>query len=88
MTETLGESAVSYDTVKWWCHEFKSGRTSCEDEHRGGPPVTVTTDENINKVHDLVMQDRRVTITDIVEETGFSYHSVHNMLTKELTMKK
>ena len=59
----------------------------CEDEHGGGPPRTVTTPGN-NKVHDIVLQDRRITIRDIVEETGFSYHSVHNILEKELGMKK
>ena len=46
---TIGESAVSYDVVKRWCREFKCGRTSCEDQHAGGPPVTVTTDKNIKK---------------------------------------
>ncbi|PSN44638.1 hypothetical protein C0J52_07732 [Blattella germanica] len=68
--------------------EFKCGRTSCEDEHDSGPPITVTTPENINKVHDRVLQDRQITIRDIVEETGFSYHSVCNILEKELGMKK
>ena len=58
MTATLGESAVPYDIVKRWFHTFKCGRKSCEDEHGGGPPETVTTPENINKVHDIVLQDR------------------------------
>ena len=40
----------------------------------------VTTPENINKVHDIVLQDRQITMRDIVEETGFSYHSVHYIL--------
>lgn len=88
MTATLGESCVSYSIVKRWCRAFKCGRTSCEDEHGGGPPRTVTTPENINKVHDIVLQDRRIKIRDIVEETGFSYHSVHDILEKELGMKK
>ena len=39
-------------------------------------------------MHDTVLQDRLITIRDIVEETGFSYHSVHNILEKELGMKK
>ena len=50
MTATLGESAVSYGIVKIWFRTFKCGRTSCEGEHGGGPPRTVTTPENINKV--------------------------------------
>ena len=54
----------------------------------GGLPITVTTPENINKVHHIVLQDRRITIRDIVEETGFSYHSVRNIMEKELVMIK
>ena len=65
MMATLGESAVSYGIVKRWFRTFKCGRMSCEDDHRGGPPRTVTTPENINKVHDIVLQDRRITIRDI-----------------------
>ena len=88
VTATLGESAVSKGTVKRWFRSFECGRTSCEDEHGGGPPRSVTTPENINKVHDIVLQDRRIAIRDIVEETGFLYHSVHNILEKKLGMKK
>lgn len=88
LVDTLGESAVSYDIVKRWCREFKCGRQSCTDEHAGGAPITVTTQENVQKVHNLVLQDRRVTIRQIVEDTGLSYHVVHNILTTELNMKK
>lgn len=88
LVDTLGESAVSYDIVKRWCREFKCGRQSCIDEHAGGAPITVTTQENVKKVHDLVLQDRRVTIRQLVEDTGLSYHVVQNILTAELNMKK
>lgn len=85
---TIGECAVSYAIVKRWCREFKCGRTSCENQHAGGPPVTVTTDQNIKKVHDMVLRDRRIRIRQIVEDTGLSYHVVQHILTTELDMKK
>ena len=66
MMATLGESSVSYGIVKRWFRTFKCGRTSCEDEHGGGPPRTITILENINKVHDIVLQDRRITIRHLV----------------------
>ncbi|KAJ4428984.1 hypothetical protein ANN_25980 [Periplaneta americana] len=62
MTSTLGESTVSYGIAERWCRMLKCGRTSCEDEHSFGLSKTVTTPENINKVYDLVLPDRRVTI--------------------------
>ena len=36
LDSTLGESAPSFTTVKYWVAEFKRGRTSCQDEHRSG----------------------------------------------------
>lgn len=88
LTATLGDLAVSYDIVKRWCREFKCGRESCEDEHAGGPEIQVTTDENIQKVHNLILQDRRITLRQIVEETGFSYHVVQNITSNILEVKK
>ena len=54
---TLGDCAVSYDIVKRWCREFKCGRETCEDEHGGGPSTAVSTEENVKKVLDLILND-------------------------------
>ena len=62
MVATLGKDAPSYATVKRWVAEFKRGRQSLEDDPRPGRPVTVATPEMVNKVHDIVMTDRRVTV--------------------------
>ena len=60
----------SYATVKRWVGEFKRGRQSLEDDVRPGRPVTVATPEMVNKVHDIVMTDRRVTERYIASKTG------------------
>ena len=55
----------------------------------GRPTYTqsLLTINGLLAVHDIVLQDRRFTIRDIVEETGFSNHSMNNILEKELGMK-
>ncbi|KAJ4425575.1 hypothetical protein ANN_27770 [Periplaneta americana] len=63
MTGTLEESSVSYGIVKRWYRIFKCERTSCEDEHISDFSRTVTVPQNINKVHDFVLLDRRGTIS-------------------------
>lgn len=88
LVETLGESAPPYSTVARWTKEFKLGRTSTEDEHREGRPSTSLTEDNVKKVEDVVLADRRVTIRHIVEVTGISYGSIQRILTNELHMKK
>ncbi|UYV77657.1 hypothetical protein LAZ67_15001833 [Cordylochernes scorpioides] len=66
MVDTLREDAPSYSTVK----KKTVGRISTEDEHRPGRPVESVTQENIDKIHDLVMLDRRMTVRQIEETLG------------------
>ncbi|UYV80949.1 hypothetical protein LAZ67_19002257 [Cordylochernes scorpioides] len=62
IVDTLREDDPSYSTVKKWVAAFKLGRISTEDEHRPGRPVESVTQENIDKIHVLVMLDRRMTV--------------------------
>ncbi|UYV83692.1 hypothetical protein LAZ67_23002102 [Cordylochernes scorpioides] len=80
MVDTLREDVPSYSTVKNWVAAFKLGRISTEDEHRPGRPFESVTQENIDKIHDLVMLDRRMTIRQI-EETLASARWVPKLLT-------
>ncbi|CAK1599713.1 unnamed protein product [Parnassius mnemosyne] len=88
LVETLGDSAPSYSTVARWAKEFKLGRTSTEDEHREGRPSTSLIEDNVKKVEDVVLADRRLTIRQVAEVTGISYGSVQRILANELHMKK
>ena len=71
-----------------WVVEFKRGRQSLEDDPRPGRPVTVATPEMVNKVHDIVMTDRRVTERYIAIAVGISQERVHSILTEDLEMRK
>ncbi|GFW90416.1 hypothetical protein TNCV_3509631 [Trichonephila clavipes] len=69
MTKVYGNYTPSMSTVKKWAAEFKSGRTSFEDNRHvkdGTPP------ETIEKVHDIVSDDRRVKVREIAEDMGIS----------------
>ena len=48
LTETLGEHAPSYATVKNWVAQFKRGDFSTCDAPRPGRPKTVTTPDSID----------------------------------------
>ena len=51
LTETLGEHAPSYATVKNWVAQFKRGDLSTCDTPRPGRPKIVTTLEIIDQIH-------------------------------------
>ena len=88
MDSTLGESAPSFTTVKYWVAEFKRGRTSCQDEHRSGRPNEVTTSEMVKKIHKAVLDDRRLKVRELADMVGISKSAVHRILTENLDIKK
>jgi len=59
LTETRGDHAPSYATVKIWVAQFKRGYFSTCFAPRPGRPKTVTTSGIIDKIHDLILEYRR-----------------------------
>ena len=88
LDSTMAESAPSFTTVKRWVADFKRGRSSTQDEARSGRPKTATTEEMIEKVHDIVLADRRVKVREIADMVLISKDSVYRILTEELGMRK
>jgi len=60
LTETLEEHAPWYATFKNWVTQFKRGDFSACVAPRPGRPKTVTTPENIDQIHELNLEDRRI----------------------------
>jgi DNA-directed RNA polymerase sigma subunit (sigma70/sigma32) len=58
-----------------------------EDDERLGRPVTMKTDENVDKVRTLVRNDRRLSIRLIAEEFNVDKETVRQILTENLKMK-
>jgi len=58
------------------------------DTSRSGRPIEVATPEIINKVHDIVLTNRRVKVRELVEVTGISHGTVISILHEQLGMKK
>ena len=88
LDEVHGTSAPVFATVYNWVNEFKRGRTSTKDEHRSGRPVEVTTLEMIDRIHDMVLSDRRIKVREIVEATGISQSTVFLILHEKIGVRK
>ena len=59
-----------------------------EDKERLGRPSTSTDDDHIQKVKDLVLVSRLLTIRDIADEIGVSKKSVNSILKDVLVLKR
>ena len=86
--KTLEDVSPSYSMVKKWAAEFKRGRESVVDFEQSGCPKKVTTDENIELVHSLIMSDRRRSLHDIARQIGMCFGAVKSILTDILGMSK
>jgi len=60
LKETLGGNAPSYATVKNSVAQFERGDFSTYDEPRPVRPKTVTTPEIIDQIHELILEDCRI----------------------------
>ena len=64
--------APSHATVKNWVAQFKGGDFSTCDAPRPGRPKTVTTPEIIDQIHELILEDSRISGKSIAEQLGMS----------------
>jgi len=88
LEEKLGEHAPSYVTVKNWVAQFKSGDFFTCDVPRPGRPKTVTTPEIIDQIHELNLEDRRISIQSIAEQLGISRELVVSIIYEDFYMRK
>ena len=88
LKETLGEHAPSYATVKNWVAQFKHGDFSTCDAPRPGRPKTVTTPEIIDQIHQLILENRRISAKPIAEQLVISRERVEFIIYEDLDMRK
>jgi len=76
LKETLGEYAPSNAIVKNWVAQFKHRDISTCYALRPLRPKTVTTPENIDRIHELILEDRRISAKLIAEQLDISSERV------------
>ncbi|PNF20484.1 hypothetical protein B7P43_G06264 [Cryptotermes secundus] len=65
------DDAMGKTQVFEWFSRFKNGEMSIDDKPRSGRPSTARTHENVEKVREIINEDRRRTIEEIVELSLF-----------------
>ncbi|UYV60523.1 hypothetical protein LAZ67_1001409 [Cordylochernes scorpioides] len=69
-----GDAVMSRRRVFEWYKRFKEGREETADNERSGRPSTSTTPEKVNKVLELVREDRRITVREVAEEADLTFY--------------
>jgi len=68
--------------------QFKSGDFSTCDEPRPGRPKTVTTPEIIDQIHELFLEDHRISDKSTAEQLGISRERVGSISHEDMDMRK
>jgi histone-lysine N-methyltransferase SETMAR len=88
MLATLEEDCPSLTMVKKWVARFRTGHFEVTDEPRSGRPVSAATEENTDEIHDLILEDRRISVKKIVEILQISRERVSHVIRNILDMRK
>ena len=71
LTVTFGEPTMSRPQVQLWYIRFKEGREDVNDDARSGRPSMSITDEHIEAVKKMVLDNRR--IREVAVNVGISF---------------
>jgi len=82
------EAALGKTQVYAWFSRFRNGELSLVDQPCSGRPSTSRKDENIAIIHELILEDRRRTIDDLVDLSGVSWSFCQWILSEELQLKR
>lgn len=82
------DTAPGKSTIKDWYAKFRRGEMSTEDGERSGRPKEAVTDENIKKIHKMILNDRKLKLNEIADTLQISTERIHHIIHEYLGMRK
>jgi len=70
LVQVYGDIAMKKTAVYKWVKRFSEGRESVTNEERSGRPATSRTEENIEKVRQIVRENSRLTVSSWLLHPG------------------
>ncbi|CAH2005396.1 unnamed protein product [Acanthoscelides obtectus] len=88
LLSVFDNEAPHQSTISRWYVEFKRGRVSLSNDRRVGAPKTAVTQENVDAVRKLIIEDRHVTYREIEASLKISKTSIQKISHEELGVRK
>lgn len=88
LDEHYPDAAPGKSTISVWFAKFRTGHMSTENGARSGRPREAVTDENIKKVHQMILKDRHVKLREIADALKISKERVGHIVHEHLAMRK
>ncbi|GFR83477.1 histone-lysine N-methyltransferase SETMAR [Elysia marginata] len=88
LQSVYGEHVISRSQVYHWCNLFETGHSDLTDREGRGRSITATSEDNVNRVDELIRQDRRLKLHEIASSFEISETSAHRIVFDELGYRK
>lgn len=88
LNKCYGDSAPGKTAIKTWYAKFKRGSMSTDESERCGRPKSAVVQENVKKVHKMVLENRKLKLQEIADTLKISEGSVFTILHDNLGMCK
>ena len=88
LTVEFGESTMTRTQVQLWYNRFKEGQENVNENARPGRPSTLTTDENIEAVKEMILNNCWITIGKIADDVCISFGLCQAIFTDVLAIKR
>ena len=75
-----GDNSISRRGVYEWIEKFKDGRTSVTHQEGAGRLRTSTGPNNVNRVNEMVLQNRRITVEEVARQIEISHGSAYEIV--------
>src|SRR5687767_9002461 len=75
LQKAFGDQALNRTSVFERYSKFRDGRESLGDEPRSGRPVTATTNENVEKAKQIMLNNRRISLRALAGELHVGYNT-------------
>jgi len=79
---------VDRSTMSLWAQRFREGRLSIENDLKSGRPRTSTDDQSVERVLQILEEDRRMTCEETAHSAGISQASAYRILTERLHKRR
>ena len=87
LTVAFDDSTKSRTQINLWYNRFKEDRADVNDGVRPGRPGMATTDENIEAVKKMILDNHGIVIREIADDVGTSFGSCQAIFRDLLGMK-
>ena len=84
LSEISNDGVMDVKNCRPWVRQFKEGRTSCENIPKEPRPRTGRSEDMIERVEQMLTEDRRVTVKQRAANAGISVGSMDAILHEDL----